>query len=333
MSCLQHAYQACTGYGQVLPSTTAPLHPTSFEGWFFTAYAGALVVLFAIPWAIKCIRKRGDWLPLLCLGAGALTSLGEPELDFVSHLRWADNLPGPAFTNFGLHVPALIPPCYMLFMGLEAYWVFTMIQRGINKKQFMWMGAAIGLSDAIMEHPGLAMHTYQYYGNQPFKDGLFPWYYAFTNAAAIVSIGVAVSFVWPLVRDNKAKWMKLAILPLGIICTTAAEFGTGFPVFLAINSQMPTWLQWCLGSVTLVLATAWIRILAEIVARETDTEWTFIGMFGARFMTPSQRERYIERKTRVGVAIPDAGSVHGDAAAAQSNGQGETAGERPVTTH
>ena len=293
------------GYGRLLPAYAPNLHPTSFEGWFFTAYAGALVVLLALPWAVNRIRKRGDYLPLLTLCAGALTSLGEPMLDHVSHLRWADNLPGPAFTNFNLHIPALIPPCYMLFMGLEAYWVCTMIQRGINKKQFMWMGAAIGLSDAIMEHPGLAMHTYEYYGNQPFKDGLFPWYYAFTNAAAIVSIGVAVYFVWRLVKDHEAWWMKLAILPLGIICTTAAEFGTGFPVFLAINGNMATWVQWVIGSLTLVLATLWIRVLAEIVAKETDIEWTFLGMFGARFMTPAQRERYIERKTRVGVAIPD----------------------------
>ena len=132
--------------------------------------------------------------------AGAITSLGEPMLDHGSHLRWADNLPGPAFSNFGLHIPALIPPCYMLFMGLEAYWIYTMIQRGINKRQFMWMFVACGLSDAIMEHPGLAMHTYEYYGNQPFKDGLFPFYWSFTNGVAICTIAVLIHFVWPRVK-------------------------------------------------------------------------------------------------------------------------------------
>ena len=293
------------GYGKLLPSPALHLHPTGFEGWFFTAYAGALVVLLALPWAIRVLRKRGDWLPLLALGAGLGTSLGEPMLDHVSHLRWAENLPGPAFTNFNLHIPALIPPCYMLFMGLEAYWVCTMIMRGINRRQWLWMAAAIGLSDAIMEHPGLAMHTYEYYGVQPFKDGLFPWYYAFTNAAAIVSIGVAIYFVWPLVRDRREWWMKLAILPLGIIATTAAEFGTGFPVFLAINSNMASWLQWVVGALTFPMAYVWIRVLGEFVCRETDVEWTFLGMFGARFMTPRQRERYIERKTRVAVEMPE----------------------------
>jgi hypothetical protein len=291
------------GYGTLLPACGVHLHPTSFEGWFFTAYAGALVVCLALPWAFKAVVKRKDYLPILTLCAGAITSLGEPMLDHVGHLRWAENLPGPAFSNFGLHIPALIPPCYMLFMGLEAYWIYLMIKRGINHKQFLQMAAACGISDAIMEHPGLAMHTYEYYGNQPFKDGLFPFYWSFTNAAAICTIAVLVYFVWPVVK-NKG-WMMLAILPLGIVGTTMGEFGTGFPVFLAINGHMATWLQWVIGSLTLVLAVVWVRVLAEIVARETDVEWTFWGLFMARFMLPHQRARYIDSKTRVGVPIPE----------------------------
>jgi hypothetical protein len=309
-------YTPAQGYGRLLPAM-APLHPTSFEGWFFTAYAGAMVVLLALPWAINCVRKRRDYLPLLMLGAGAITSLGEPMLDHVGHLRWADNLPGPAFSNFGLHIPALIPPCYMLFMGLEAYWVFTMIQRGVNKKQFMFMFAACGISDAIMEHPGIAMHAYEYYGNQPFKDGLFPFYWSFTNGAAIVTIGVLLHFLWPHVKAKG--WMKLSVLWIGIIGTTMAEFGTGFPVFLAINANMATWLQWAIGSLTFVLAIIWVRVCAEMVTRETDVEWTFWGLFGARFMLPHQRARYIDRKTRIGVAIPD----HASAAVSAAEGAGD----------
>jgi hypothetical protein len=312
-------YTPAQGYGKLLPAA-APLHPTSFEGWFFTAYAGALVVLLALPWACLCIKRRRDYLPLLALCAGAITSLGEPMLDHVGHLRWADNLPGPAFSNFGLHIPALIPPCYMLFMGLEAYWIYTMIQRGINQKQFMLMFAACGISDAIMEHPGIAMHAYEYYGNQPFKDGLFPFYWSFTNGVAICTIAVLIHFTWPVVK-NKG-WMMLAILPLGIIGTTMGEFGAGFPVFLAINANIATWLQWVIGSLTLVLSVAWIRVLAEIVARETDINWTFWGLLKARFMLPHQRERYIERQTRVGVAIPDGAVVTDDGAAVPANGNG-----------
>jgi hypothetical protein len=298
---MPHYYTPSPGYGRLLPAFNN-LHPTSFEGWLFTAYAGALVVLLALPWALRVRYKRGDPLPLLMLGAGAITSLGEPMLDHVGHLRWAENLPGPAFSNFGLHIPALIPPCYMLFMGLEAYWIYTMIQRGITKRQFGLMAIAVGLSDAIMEHPGLAMHTYQYYGNQPFKDGLFPWYWSFTNTVAICTIAILVHFLWPRLKGRG--WLVAAVLPLGIIGTTMGEFGSGFPVFLAINANMATWLQWLVGSLTLVIAVVWIQVLAELVASETDVKWTFWGLFKARFMLPHQRERFIRGITTPGTATP-----------------------------
>jgi hypothetical protein len=288
-------YTPAPGYGRLLPAS-APLHPSSFEGWFFTFWAGALVVLIALPWAVLAVKRRGDWLPLLALGAGAITSLGEPMLDHVGHLRWADNLPGPAFSNFGLHVPALIPPCYMLFMGLEAYWIYSIIQRGINKRQFFLMFAAVAVSDAIMEHPGLAMHTYEYYGNQPFKDGLFPFYWSFTNGVAICTIAVLIHFLWPQLKGKG--WLMLGVLPLGIIGTTMGEFGSGFPVFLAINANMATWLQWVIGSLTLVIAVLWIAVCAELVARETEVRWTFWGLFRSRFMLPHHREAYISGPSR-----------------------------------
>jgi hypothetical protein len=274
-------YTAVHGYGQILPSYTAPLHPSSFEAWFFTGYAGAIVVLIALPWAFRALIKRRDWLPILMLGSGLITSLGEPMLDFVSHLRWANNLPGPAFTMFGLHVPALIPPCYMLFMGLEAYWVLKVLQRGCTVRQFAWMAFFVGLSDAIMENPGLLMHTYQYYGDQPFKFGPFVYYYAFTNSVAICTIAVMAYFLWPRVKDGG--WMKLAILPIGITATTMGEFGSGFPVFLAINSGMATWLQWVVGSLTIVMSIVWIRVLGEIVATEKVATFSLWEEFKGRF--------------------------------------------------
>jgi len=288
---MQPGYTPAPGYGELL-SSPPPLTATDFEAWFFLFWAGALVVLLALPWALLALKRRGDWLPILCLGAGAITSLGEPMLDLVGHLRWANNLLGPAFTNFGIDIPVLIPPCYMLFMGLEAYWIYSIIQRGINTKQFFLMFAAVGISDAIMEHPGVIMGVYEYYGTQPLEFYKFPFYWSFTNGAAIATIAVLVHYVWPLVKDRG--WLKLAILPLGIIGTTMGEFGTGFPVFLAINADIPTWLQWMIGSITVPLSILWIRVLALFVTKESAVPWTFWGLFRSRFMLPHQRERYIK---------------------------------------
>jgi hypothetical protein len=288
---MQPGYTPSPGYGELLPSNT-PLVASDFDAWFFLFWAGLLVVVIALPWALLRLKRRSDWLPILALGAGLITSLGEPMLDLVGHLRWAQNLQGPAFTNFGIDVPLLIPPCYALFMGLEAYWIYAIVQRGITTKAFFMLFAACGISDAIMEHPGVIMGVYEYYGTQPFEFYKFPFYWSFTNGAAIATIGVMLHFVWPVVKDRG--WWKLAILPLGIIGTTIGEFGTGFPVFLAINADIPTWLQWVIGSATLVLAVVWIRVLALLVAKDSAVAWTFWGLFKSRFMLPQQREAYIQ---------------------------------------
>jgi hypothetical protein len=54
------------------------------------------------------------------------------------------------------------------------------------------------------------------------------------------------------------------------------------------------WLQWVIGSGTLVLAVLWIRVLALLVCKEDAPAWTFWGLFKSRFMLPHQRARYIE---------------------------------------
>jgi len=277
------------GYGHLLghPST---LTASDFAAWFFLFWAGLLVVLFALPWAIRRLAQK-DPLPSLMLLAGLGTSLGEPMLDLVGHLRWSENLLGPAFVNFGIPVPVLIPPCYMLFMGLESYWVYLMIQKGINMRGWMLMFAACGVSDAIMEHPGVLMNVYEYYGHQPFEFYKFPFYWSFTNGVAIVTISVLLHYVWPMVKGQGLK--QLWVVPLGIIGTTAGEFGTGFPVFLAINASIPTWLQWVIGSGTLVLSVLWVRALGKLVTTNSTIKWTFWGLFKARFMTPARREAYI----------------------------------------
>lgn len=291
------------GYGELLPHPSG-IVASDFDKWFFLFWAGALVVGIALPWCLKRAFVNKDYLPILCMGAGFGTSLGEPMLDLVGHLRWSENLHGPAFTNFGIPVPLLIPPCYALFMGLEAYWGYMIIQRGISVKNFFMLFAAIGASDALMEHPGVIMGVYEYYGSQPFEFYKFPFYWSFTNGAAIATIGVMFYFVWPVLKE-RGGWWQLFVLPLGIIGTTMAEFGTGFPVFLAINADIPTWLQWAIGSLTLVMATVWIRVLAEFVCRDTNIAWTFWGLFKSRFMLPHQREAYIQGITQEGEPAPE----------------------------
>ena len=291
------------GYGKILPADSPHFVVSNFGSWFFLFWAGLLVVVIALPWCITQSVRKHNHLPLLTLVAGVVTSLGEPMLDLVGHLRWAENLQASGYHNFGIHVPLLIPPCYGLFMGLEAYWIWSMIQRGLTVKNMYMIFAAVGLSDAVMEMPGLGLGAYKYYGHQPFMFWKFPFYWSFTNAASIMTVAVLIHFVWPLVKDDPTK--RLLIIPCGIIATTMAEFGCGFPVFLAMNTYLPVALVWAIGSLTLVISLFWCRALAELVGRkDAEVEWTFLGLFKSRFMLPQYRDAYIQGMTRPVVHAP-----------------------------
>ena len=86
-----------------------------FAGWFFTLYAGLLVVSIAVIWALWTGFKNRNWLPSMLIFGGFLCSLLEPMLDLLGHLRWANDLPFYVFTNFGIQIPPLIPFCYAAF--------------------------------------------------------------------------------------------------------------------------------------------------------------------------------------------------------------------------
>ena len=80
------------------------------------------------------------------------------EMDQEDGLIWVYG-PGDAgviaFTNFGIDVPWLIPPCYAAFLGLESYFVYYMLRKGITVNQCVMVWAVGGLTDAIMETVGL----------------------------------------------------------------------------------------------------------------------------------------------------------------------------------
>ena len=76
-------------------------------------------------------------MPLLVIGSGLVCSLLEPMLDLRSSALGQQ--PHSAFTNFGITVPALIPLCYVAFLGLEAYFAYFVIRNGAHRRHFVML--------------------------------------------------------------------------------------------------------------------------------------------------------------------------------------------------
>ncbi len=277
----------------ILPSPP----PFGAEPWaihFFFFFAGAAAVLVALPWAIYAGTRKQNWIPLLVIISGFLTSLSEPMLDMLGHLRWANNLP-VAFTNFGIDVPWLIPPCYAAFLGLESYFVYYMLKKGITRKQCLMVWAVGGLTDAIMETVGLNLNIYEYYGLQPYTLLKFPYWWGFINGASFFTIGFMLWFLVPRLKGVQRLWL-LGISPMGMMM---AYFTTGWVHILAQNAEIPVWSRWVATTITMAMCVGLVWYLSSFAAiKEPTHRWNFWHLFVYRVLTPGARER-LDAKTAI----------------------------------
>lgn len=265
------------GYPPNIQPAPGLFHASLTAEIIFFLVAGAAVVIFALPWAIKAAVKSRNYLPLIVMASGLLCSLLEPMLDLLGHLHWAENLL-PAFTNFGITVPALIPLCYVAFLGLEAYFCYFVIRNGAHARHFvMLLGMGIA-TDALMETIGINLGTYLYYGVQPFTLFNFPYWWGFINGGSFVTIGAILAFAVPRLK-GKQQLLLLLVAPFGMM---VAYFGVGSVHILAHNSTMPTALRWVATAIMMAMMVGWMFILARLVGRPNDLpapKWTLFRMF------------------------------------------------------
>lgn len=255
----------------------------------FFFVAGAAVVLFAVPWAVRAAVRNGNFTPLLVMGSGLICSLLEPMLDMLGHLHWASNL-APAFTNFGITVPALIPLCYVAFLGLEAYFCYFVIRNGAHVRHFiMLLGLGI-MTDALMETIGINLGVYLYYGVQPYKFLNFPYWWGFINGGSFVTVGALLAYAVPRLRGAQ-KLLLLLAAPFGMM---VAYFGVGFVHILALNSTMPVALRWVATTVMMVMMVGWMVVLHKLVGRPASMpapHWTLWRIFAYGKVTPRRATR------------------------------------------
>ncbi|OHV06930.1 hypothetical protein [Mycobacterium talmoniae] len=255
----------------------------------FFFVAGAAVVIFALPWAIRAAMRSKNYVPLLVIASGLICSLLEPMLDMLGHLHWAKNLV-PAFTNFGITVPALIPLCYVAFLGLEAYFCYFVIRNGAHVQHFlMLLGLGI-LTDAVMETIGINLGIYTYYGVQPYDFLNFPYWWGFINGGSFVTIGAMLAFAVPRLKGANKLWLLL-VAPTGMMIN---YFGVGWVHLLAHNSTLPTAARWVATTIMMAMMVGWMFVLHHLVGRPQSLpapNWTVWRTFVYGKFTPSRAVR------------------------------------------
>jgi hypothetical protein len=113
------------------------------------------------------------------------------------------------------------------------------------------------------EAPAVLLHVYSYYGNQPLNLRGFPLWWAFVNPlTSIVPAALLAKLHQPLKRHNALPAAAL-LVPMSCGMSNGA---TAWPVWLALNGDVPGVVTWIASGITLGLALFVVRIIGTVLA-------------------------------------------------------------------
>jgi hypothetical protein len=255
---------------EISPGTILPV-PITYQAseaaaTYFTWYSGGFALLI-LPWVIYKLLKKNDLIPALMWVGGLICSLLEPMLDHLGHLWWPTNLPGPVFLGYDLHIPLLIPPCYVFFIAMTGYFAYYKMRQGLSVSMVFTIWLLICSTDILMEIPGTSTAAYTYYGDVPFKVLGFPLAWGWLNGTSMLMVG----FLLWLVAPYLVGWRKALVLLVPIIAMGAAYGIVAWPYFLALNWPLPVYGTWLWTIFSLVMCLIVVRGVAAVVATNQAT--------------------------------------------------------------
>ena len=215
----------------------------------------AVLFLATFAWALKRLIAR-DALPICIVLAGVVACLLEPTLDVLSMCWYARDNVAVAFTGFGISLPLFCVIGYGFFYGVQAYSGLVLLERGADRKTMWRLYAGWWCVNYILEFIGTHLHAYTYYGPQPFSVFGVPLWFMFINTAMAILSGTVFFVAKPILHGFGALWS----VPLLTSTYGALYLGTCWPIFLALHSDVPAFVQWVAAAVSIALALLTVHV-------------------------------------------------------------------------
>jgi hypothetical protein len=239
-----------------------PVHLSAPSGgsWFFNGlcialFAGALVWAFARA-------SRGDMLGLVVLAGGLVANLIEAELDNLGLLWFATDNHLIVFHSFSRAMPLYVTLGYGFYFGSISYFTTSALARGRGPRYLWGIYAAGWVFDLALESTGSGVGLYKYYGPQPFDPWGIPLWWMFVNPA----LPIAAGGLFHLMRDQLRGARALLVVVLLPMCYGATYGAIAWPIFIALHSDVATWVIWVAGGLTAAFALLFVGLIVEGLA-------------------------------------------------------------------
>lgn len=223
----------------VLVSTISPTFMLTFFGSFAAA---AFVVAVALA-----VRHR-DPLPVACCIGALICALNEPVYDVLGKIVYGENHP-VAFTALGRDIPWFLVIGYVPAVGLLPYAISRWMAAGWSRARLHLIALGGLLSVVFVEVVNLYTKAWKYYGEVPLQF--------FGGVAAMATVPLVTGFLLYTLTGPLRGWRRvlagLVIPTLGLPMMFAS---TGWPLYIALYTNLPPVLDYAAVALLLLLITA-----------------------------------------------------------------------------
>jgi hypothetical protein len=216
---------------------------------------------------------------LYCIFGGALAATMEPIVDVLGQVYLREENALGTFTVLDRTMPLYICFVYPWYVGGLGYFAYRLFQNGVTTKGLFQLWALDCVVDICLETPGILLHTYGYYGQQPLNPWGFPIWWGFVNPVMPMVAGALIYAVRPHLSGVKL----LAIIPLIPMADGLANGACAWPMWVTLNQQdVSMWVTYAACAVTLGLCLYSVWMISLFVAKPaTGDEGNIFRQLGA----------------------------------------------------
>jgi hypothetical protein len=217
--------------------------------------------------AIRHIVTGKGPILLYCILGGALAATFEPIVDVLGLVFLKERHALGTFTILGRTMPLYICFVYPWFVGGLGYLCSRLFERGMTTRGLFTLWGVIGVVDVALETPGILLHTYLYYGHQPFDIWGFPLWWGFVNPVMPMLAGALIYKTRPYLPG----WRLAAVILFIPMADGVANAAAGFPMWIALNQSDVSYVwTYLAGFITLGLSLLCVWLISLAVARPAE---------------------------------------------------------------
>lgn len=207
-------------------------------------------------------RRRKSAAPLLLVLGGFAAILMEPVVTFLGHAVHPKIGQIMMFEAVGRAIPWHVALGYMAAFGVFYLILYSRLVSGAINAKLVWKVTIITvLCYYVGEAYPVEHGLWVYYGYQPlwFWRGTAPPTWSVLNATSMLTSATLMLIALPYLKGVA----QLLLVPLAISGAYMGHMGAGFPMYTAMNADVPHWVMDLSGvaSIGMALLIVWICAL------------------------------------------------------------------------